>query len=289
MKLRGKRILVTGASQGFGLAVAQRCVAEGADVAVCARAAEPLDSAAAALRASAGENQRVVATVADVSNPKQVEDLVENAARELGGLDGLVNNAGIYGPKGLIEEVDWTEWARAIEINLAGTVLPCRQVLPLFRRRGQGKIVNLSGGGATTPLPRLSAYAASKAAVVRFTETLAEELRGTRIDVNTLAPGALNTRLLDEIIAAGAEKVGKAFYERALKQKADGGAPLDKGAALCVFLLSGESDGISGRLLSALWDPWPDLPARRDELANSDIYTLRRIVPKDRGQDWGEP
>jgi 3-oxoacyl-[acyl-carrier protein] reductase len=289
MKLEGRKILITGASQGFGLAVAQHCLAEGADVAVCARSADQIAGAADALRASAGKNQRVAATVADVSDPKQVKALVANAVRELGGLDGLVNNAGIYGPKGLIEEVDWTEWARAIEINLSGTVLPCREVLPLFRSRGAGKIVNLSGGGATAPLPRLSAYAASKAAVVRFTETLAEELRGTKIDVNAVAPGALNTRLLEEVIAAGAEKVGKSFYERALKQKAEGGAPLDKGAALCAFLLSAESDGISGRLLSALWDPWQDLAARRTELADSDIYTLRRIVPKDRGRDWGEP
>ena len=185
--------------------------------------------------------------------------------------------------------MEWSEWARAIEINLMGTVLPCREALPLFRRAGAGKIINLSGGGATAPLPRLSAYAASKAAVVRFTETLAEELRGTGIDVNAVAPGALNTRLLDEVLAAGPDRVGKTFYERALKQKADGGAPLEKGAALCAFLLSPESDGISGRLLSAVWDPWADLPARRAELAESDIYTLRRIVPKDRGKSWGEP
>jgi NAD(P)-dependent dehydrogenase (short-subunit alcohol dehydrogenase family) len=289
MILQGRRILITGASEGFGLAVAERCLAEGADVAICARSSERLERAGASLRASAGENQRVVATVADVSNPAQVKDLVERAARELGGLDGLVNNAGIYGPKGSIDEVDWAEWARAIEINLLGTVLPCREVLPIFKRQGAGKIVNLSGGGATAPLPRLSAYAASKAAVVRFTETLAEELRGTPIDVNAVAPGALNTRLLDEVIAAGPEKVGRDFHARALKQKADGGAPLDKGAALCAFLLSAESDGVSGRLISALWDPWRDLPARRAELAESDIYTLRRIVPRDRGRDWGEP
>jgi 3-oxoacyl-[acyl-carrier protein] reductase len=161
--------------------------------------------------------------------------------------------------------------------------------LKLFRARGEGKIVNLSGGGATAPLPRISAYAASKAAVVRLTETLAEELRGTRIDVNAVAPGALNTRLLDEVIAAGPDKVGKVFYERALKQQSDGGAPLDKGAALCAFLLSSASDGISGRLLSALWDPWAELPERRAELMAGDIYTLRRIVPKDRGSNWGEP
>ena len=289
MKLQGRKILITGASQGFGLAVAERCLAEGADVAICARSRAELEQAAAALRAKAGPGQRVAAAVADVASASATEALVADATRELGGLDGLVNNAGIYGPKGPIEEVDWAEWVRAIEINLLGTVLACRAVLPGFRQRGWGKIVNLSGGGATAPLPRLSAYAASKAAVVRFTETLAEELHGTRIDVNAVAPGALNTRLLDEVIAAGPDKVGEAFYQRSLRQKAEGGAPLDKGAALCAFLLSADSDGITGRLLSAVWDPWADLPARRAELEKTDIYTLRRIVPKDRGRDWGEP
>ena len=289
MKLKGRKILITGASQGFGLAVAERCLGEGADVAVCSRSAEQIEAAADSLRSRAANGQRVLSMTVDVSNPSAVDDMVARATRELGPLDGLVNNAGIYGPKGAIEDVDWAEWARAIEINLYGTVLPCRAVLPAFRRRGAGKIVNLSGGGATAPLPRLSAYAASKAAVVRFTETLAEELRGTSVDVNAVAPGALNTRLLDEVLAAGPEKVGKTFYERSLKQKAEGGAPLDKGAALCVFLLSAESDGVSGKLLSAVWDPWAELPQRRAELESSDIYTLRRIVPKDRGKGWGEP
>jgi 3-oxoacyl-[acyl-carrier protein] reductase len=288
-KLQGRKILVTGASQGLGLAVAERCLAEGADVAICARSAAPLDAAAATLRAKAAAGQRVWAGAADVSNPAAVDKLVADATAALGGLDGLVNNAGVYGPKGNIEDVDWAEWAKAIEINLMGTVLPCRAVLPGFRARGAGKIVNLSGGGATSPMPALSAYAASKAAVVRFTETLALEVSGAKIDVNAVAPGALNTRMLDEVLAAGPEKVGKSFYDRSLKQKAEGGTPLEKGAALCAFLLSAESDGVTGRLLSAVWDPWADLPARREELTKSDIYTLRRIVPKDRGQDWGEP
>jgi 3-oxoacyl-[acyl-carrier protein] reductase len=289
VKLAGRKILVTGASQGLGLAVAERCLVEGADVAVCARSRETLEHAAAALRAKAGPGRDVWATIADVSDPRAARALVADATRELGGLDGLVNNAGVYGPKGAIEDVDWAEWTKTVEINLYGTILPCRAVLPAFRARGSGKIVNLSGGGATAPMPRLSAYAASKAAVVRFTETLAEELRGTRIDVNAVAPGALNTRMLDEVLAAGPERVGEAFYQRALAQKAGGGAPLERGAALCAFLLSSESDGISGKLLSAVWDPWAELPARLTEIEKSDIYTLRRIVPKDRGKDWGDP
>jgi 3-oxoacyl-[acyl-carrier protein] reductase len=289
VKLVGRKVLVTGASQGFGLAVAERCLAEGADVAVCSRSRDQIEKAAVALRAKAGAGRRVVAAAVDVSDAAAVDAFVADATRELGGLDGLVNNAGIYGPKGAIEDVDWAEWKKALEINLYGTILPCRAVLPAFRARGAGKIVNLSGGGATAPMPRISAYAASKAAVVRFTETLAEELRGTGVDVNAVAPGALNTRLLEEVLAAGPEKVGQGFYDRSVKQKADGGAPLEKGAALCTFLLSAESDGITGKLLSAVWDPWADLPARRAEIEKSDIYTLRRIVPKDRGKDWGDP
>jgi len=182
----------------------------------------------------------------------------------------------------VIEENDWSEWVRAIEINLFGTVLMCREVLPRFKASGYGKIINLSGGGATAPLPRISSYAASKAAVVRFTETLAEECRATAIDVNAIAPGALNTRLMDELLAAGPEQIGAEFFERMTRQQQQGGTPLARGAELAVFLGSAASDGISGRLLSAVWDDWANLSRRRDELSKSDIYTLRRITPEDR-------
>jgi NAD(P)-dependent dehydrogenase (short-subunit alcohol dehydrogenase family) len=155
-----------------------------------------------------------------------------------------------------------------------------------MKQKGRGKIINLSGGGATNPLPRLSAYAAGKAAVVRLTETLAEELRDFSIAVNAIAPGALNTRLLDEVLQAGPELVGGEFYERALKQRETGGAPLEKGVALCVYLASSDSDGITGKLISALWDPWEKLGHFRSELADSDIYTLRRIIPEDRGKKF---
>jgi NAD(P)-dependent dehydrogenase (short-subunit alcohol dehydrogenase family) len=172
-------------------------------------------------------------------------------------------------------------------VNLFGSVLCCRAVLPHFRANGYGKVIQLSGGGATSPLPRLSAYAASKAAVVRFAETLAEELRGTGIDVNAIAPGALNTRLLDEVLDAGPEVVGDSFYERALEQRSSGGTPLDLATSLAVFLGSEESDGITGKLISAPWDPWQEFPAHADDLSSTDVYTLRRIVPADRDLPWG--
>src|SRR5262249_9166542 len=150
-----------------------------------------------------------------------------------------------------------------------GIVLPCRAVIPHFKRRGYGKIINLFGGGATALLFRLSVYAASKAAVVRFTETLAEELRFDHVDVNAIAPGALNTRLLDQVLASGPEKVGEDFYEKSLKQSREGGTSLTKGAELCVFLASFVSDGLTGKLLSAVWDPWKDLPEKLPALSKS--------------------
>jgi NAD(P)-dependent dehydrogenase (short-subunit alcohol dehydrogenase family) len=199
----------------------------------------------------------------------------------------LVNNAGVYGPKGESDTVSFADWARAIEINLYGMFLPSQHGIRQMKKIGRGKIINLSGGGATSPLPRISAYAASKAAVVRLTETLAEEFRGFSIDVNAVAPGALNTRLLEEVLNAGAEAVGNEFYEKALQQRGSGGVPLEKGARLCLYLASPESDGITGKLISAQWDPWENLHAFREKLDKSDVYTLRRIVPEDRGLKFG--
>lgn len=288
MKLTGRNAIITGASQGLGFEVAKHFIQEGANVMICARSAAPLYEAQKELLKIADNKTKVLAQPTDVSDLKQMTALVATTLSELGKIDILVANAGIYGTKGPIEEIDWDEWSRAIDINLKGTVLQCRAVLAHFKQNHYGKIIILSGGGATKPMPNLSAYAASKAGVVRFAETLAEEVKEFGIDVNTVAPGALNTRLLEELLAAGPEKVGKAFYDQSLKQKETGGTPLDVGAKLCAFLAAAESDGVTGRLISAVWDPWQKLPELRDELIQSDIYTLRRIVPKDRGKAWDE-
>jgi NAD(P)-dependent dehydrogenase (short-subunit alcohol dehydrogenase family) len=282
MKLEGQAALITGASQGLGKEIARQFLAEGAKVAICARDADLLEITRAEL---AGGGGQVVAAACDVSSDTQVNSLMQFAESELGAIDILINNAGIYGPKGDSETVDWQDWKRAIEINLYGVMLPCRALIPKFKLARHGKIVILSGGGATGPLPFISAYAASKAGVVRLMETLAEELREFAVDVNAVAPGALNTRLLDEAILAGPEKLGESFYQRALKQRESGGVPLEKGAKLCVYLASSESDGITGKLISAQWDPWETLHEHAAEL-KGDIYTLRRIVPEDRGKNW---
>jgi NAD(P)-dependent dehydrogenase (short-subunit alcohol dehydrogenase family) len=285
--LKDRVAIVTGASQGLGLEIAKKYAAAGASLAICARDAKPLTEAENRLRSELVSGQKLLCISGDVSRVEEVEHIVEQTMQKFGRIDILVNNAGIYGPKGAIDDVRWDEWVYAIEVNLYGSILMCRTVLPYFKARRKGKIVQLSGGGATNPLPNLSAYAVSKAAIVRFIETLADEVKDYGIEANAIAPGTLNTRMLDEVLMAGPEKVGRAFYERMLKQREGGGTPLKKGAELAVYLGSPLSDGITGKLISALWDPWDSFSEHLAELSDTDIYTLRRIVPKDRGKAWG--
>jgi NAD(P)-dependent dehydrogenase (short-subunit alcohol dehydrogenase family) len=286
--LEGRAAIITGASQGLGLAVARGYVEAGASVLMCARSTGTLEQARAEVSAVAGSGQRVETIAVDVSDVDDVTRLIATALTLFPRVHALVCNAGVYGPMGPIEDVDWQEWTRAMRINIDGSVLPCRALIPHFKKHGYGKIVQISGGGATNPLPRITAYAASKAAIVRFAESLALELQDFHVDVNAVAPGALNTRMLDEVLAAGPERAGQDFFDRMVKIKDQGGTPLEKGVALAIYLASAESDGITGRLLSAVWDPWEQLGEHQADLRSTDIYTLRRIVPADRGRSWGD-
>ena len=286
MKLKNVNVLITGGSQGLGKVLAEHFLRAGAGVAICARGGKDLLATRDAL-VKQFPAQKVLAQTCDVSDETQVNALAAFVRRELGPLHALVLNAGIYGPMGSTESVDFAGWKRAVEINLFGVLLPCRAFIPLFKQAGRGKIIVLSGGGATNPLPNISAYAASKAAVIRLVETLAEELRPFNVDVNAIAPGALATRLVDEVLAAGPEKVGAAFYEKNRQWKEKGATPPELAARLAVYLASSQSNGISGKLISAQWDPWEKLHEFKNDL-KGDIYTLRRIVPKDRGKTWGD-
>lgn len=288
MKLLGKNVIITGASQGLGYQIAKDFITEGASLLVCARSHKNLSEAVETLKKSATPKQQVIGKDADISDVTDVDNLVEFAIKKFGKIDVLVNNAGVYGPLGAIEDNDWKEWVKAIEINLLGNVYITKCLVPHMKKNRTGKIIFISGGGATNPLPNVSSYAASKAAIVRFAETMALELKEFTIDINSIAPGALATRLNDELLNAGPDVVGKEFYDRMKKLLENGGTPLEKGSALAVYLASDESNGITGKLISAPWDPWPQLQSYRADIDNSDIYTLRRITPKDRGKKWGD-
>jgi NAD(P)-dependent dehydrogenase (short-subunit alcohol dehydrogenase family) len=283
MLLKDKIAIITGGSLGIGRAIAAAYAGEGANLVLVSRTETELEAARQEI--SKVTHSQVKIFPADISRPDSVERLMEYTLGEFSAIDILVNCAGIYGPIGLSTEVDVNRWLETIHINLYGTFLCIRAVLPTMMKNKKGKIVNLSGGGATSPFPRFSAYSASKAAVVRLTETLATEVMDYNIDINAIAPGAVNTRMLDEALEAG-EATGEEFAARAIRQKQEGGVPADKVAELAVFLASSRSDGLSGRLISLLWDKWAEIPQHVEEIAPSDVYTLRRIIPEERGFDW---
>jgi len=282
MILKDKVSLITGGSRGIGKAIAITFAKEGSSLVLASRTKSELEVTQQELK---NFSSKIEILPADVSNDREVGDLVDFTVEKFGTVDILVNCAGIYGPIGFVTDVDTKSWIEAININLYGTFLCIRAVLPTMMKNRKGKIINLSGGGATSPFPRFSAYSASKAAVVRLTETLAQEVNEYNIDINAIAPGAVNTRMLEQVLEAG-EAVGKAFLAKAIKQEKDGGVLVEKVAQLAVFLASSKTDGLTGRLISLLWDNWRDIPQHLDAVKKSDVYTLRRIIPKDRGYDW---
>ena len=281
--LKGKTVVVTGGSMGIGLACAEACLASGARVVVCARGERDLRGAAERLSAIPGASVR--AERGDVSRPEDVTRVLD-AAEELGGLDGVVHSAGIYGPIGPVVRVDPEAWLDAIRVNLFGTFLVARAACQRMIERGtRGSLVLMSGGGAATPFPNYTAYACGKVGIVRLTETLAQEVTPYGIRVNCIAPGFVATRLHDQTLQAG-ETLAGTFIETTRQQLAKGGVSPTVAARAAVFLLSDESDGISGRFLAAPYDAYEGWPEHKDMLRGSDLFTLRRIVPRDRGMDW---
>ncbi len=286
--LLNKVAIITGASDGLGYEIAKRFILEGANITICSRNKKRLEIANKNLIKISDLNQKILSISADVSQQSDVKNVIDQTIKKFGHCEILVNNAGIYGPKGKIEDVDWEEWKKTFEINLFGSILMIKNLLKYFKKKKYGKIIQLSGGGATNPMPNISAYASSKAGIVRFVETIALEVGDFKIYANSVAPGALNTKMLDEVIKSGPNKVGIDYYKRALKQKKSGGNSINNAVNLITFLASPQSDGITGKLISAVWDNWEEWSKHTESLFNSDVYTLRRIIGRDRGFSWGD-
>jgi NAD(P)-dependent dehydrogenase (short-subunit alcohol dehydrogenase family) len=266
------RIVLTGSSSGIGRALAERLLSHGHLVWGLARSNQ---TEFVALHPGA-----FFATRCDVADWPQVASAAREVLAAWPEIDGLVTCAGRQGAIGPTAAIDPLEWSATVRTNLDGTFFAIRALHAALRAAPRrAKIVCFSGGGATKPRPNFSAYGAAKTAVVRLVETVAEEERGAPLDINAVAPGAINTRLTDELIALGPDVVGDSEFQAVLRQKETGGASLARALDLVEWLLSPASDGISGRLLSAQWDPWPELEAHKGALSAGDAYTLRRVTP----------
>jgi len=271
-KLNNKIAIITGGSRGIGKEVTRKYLDEGAKVVIAARSQEELEKT----KKEFGSLDMVEIFPMDVSKPDEAKNLVEFTLSKFGAVDILVNAAGIYGPIGSSEKVDAKKWTQTFEVNVFGTFYMMQHVLSVMIKNRNGKIINFSGGG-DGPLPRFSAYSASKVSIVRLTETIAEEVKDYNVCINSIAPGAVNTKFLEEALEAGREKIGDERYQKLIDQKNNGGVPPEKAAEICVFLASADSDGLTGKFLSAVWDGWQSWDKDKiKEIMESDIYTLRR-------------
>lgn len=274
MSLENKVVVITGGGRGIGQTAALRCAEQGAEVVIAARSQKELNETAAEIEEKTG--RKVLAIVCDVSSTEQVKSLFERAEREAGPVYGLICAAAVYGPMGLLEDQSLEEWETALNINVMGTVRCLHTALKYMKPRRQGRIVLFSGGGEGK-FPRFSSYVSSKGAIWRLTETIAAEAFPENIYINAIAPGAVNTKLMDDVLAAGPGTVGKDFYEKTLKQKDSGGTSSDKAANLILYLLSEKSKGLSGKILSALWDSYETFE-NVEKITSSDLYNFRRVT-----------
>ena len=276
MLLKNKIAIITGAGGGIGSTIAQTFAKEGCSLILIDRAKPTLDRVSKKLEKY---NCEFLAITADACNKKEVDNAVVVALKKFSKMDILVNTAGIQGPIGPFVNNDINKWIETINVNLNGTVLFIKAVLPVMLKQGSGKIINFSGGGAFNPRPNFSAYATSKAAVVRLTETLAEETKRYNIQINAISPGAVNTKMLEQVLKSGAEAAGVEFYEKAKRQKEEGGDSPQLAADLILFLSSEKSYNLSGKIISAKWDNWRDWDKEEiSKIMSSDLYTLRRII-----------
>lgn len=267
--------LITGGSRGIGFAAASAFAEAGARVAIAARTASEVQAAAQALEGR--HRTKVLGAAGDVADRTFCAGLVRQVGDALGPVDILVNNAGIQGPLGPIETLPENAWLETFAVNLHAAVRLMQLVIPDMKRRRRGVILNLSGGGATSPRERFAAYAATKTALVRVTEIAALELAPFGVRVNAIAPGMVRTRMTEAVEQAG-DAAGPATAAELAKLRESGGTPPELAAELMVFLASDAAAGISGRLLSAVWDDWRGLRDGGWRIQDPDRFTLRRRV-----------
>jgi 3-oxoacyl-[acyl-carrier protein] reductase len=275
-------VVITGATRGLGRLIADRFLAAGDDLVLVARNEADLTKTAEDLSCGAREHQNIHFFAADLSYLAAIPELIVKIQNKAGDPDIVINNAAIQGPIGPVYVNDWNEWQACLNVCLLAPVQFTRGFLRGMIRKKYGRIVNISGGGATAPRSNFSSYATAKCGLVRFSETLAQEVRDYGITVNCVAPGAMNSDLTRHIISAGIEYAGSAEFENALHLTKENPHTENRAADLVHFLTADACATISGKLISAVWDPWEKLPDAAPALMNSDVYTLRRIVPKDR-------
>jgi 3-oxoacyl-[acyl-carrier protein] reductase len=278
--LKDKVAIITGGGRGIGRAIAERFAQEGCNLMLAARTKSELQDTSKYLTVKYHVN--VITHQTNIGIEPEINAMVNKTATEFGKINILVNNAAIIGPMGEITDIDYDEFFNTFRINVGGTIYCTNAVLPYMKENNSGCIINLSGGGALYPLPYYDAYAVSKTSIVRLTENFAIEFKKYNIGVTAIAPGAVNTRMFDEQLKANKNSIGEQNWQDLQKRLASGGDSIEKAPELALYIASKYRPELNGKVISAIWDNWNKISKNADKIADSDIYNMRRIIPKDR-------
>jgi NAD(P)-dependent dehydrogenase (short-subunit alcohol dehydrogenase family) len=250
--------VVTGGGGGIGLHIAAALATAGATVAVVGRNKANLATAVKQIRSEGGE---ALALVADVTAAAQVDKVQNSLGARFDGVDLLVNNAGILGEPGRWWEMPPEDWWRVMEVNLKGAMLFVRAFLPEMLARGRGRIINLASNAGAAPIPGLCPYAVSKAALLRLTDSLSEDLHGTGVTAFAVSPGLVKTALSRKLPAYDQIPEGQWLHPRQVSN-------------LCLAIAAGRVDTLTGRYLHA-GDNIEDLIQQTEQIVAEDLHTLR--------------
>lgn len=264
--------MVTGAGRGIGKRLAIGFAGQGARVALLARSKAELDLCHLEIEHAGGAALRLRTDVADY---EQVSAAVERTRVQFGSsVQVLICSAAILGPVGPFAESSPKQWQEVIQTNMAGVMNACRAVLPQMIKSRSGKIIVIGGVGGTLPSrPNLAVYSATKTSIVRFAESLSEELLDHNVQVNCIAPGETYTHMTDQVLAAG-DKAGWREVDNAMQVRLTGGVIPEKQIELALFLASPQSNHITGRMIH-VDDDWKRL---KQHSIPSELYRLRRAV-----------
>ena len=277
--IKRKNVIITGGSEGFGFEIAKYLVKKNYNIIICSRNKNKLKLADNELsKIKMSKDQIILLKQVDISNQSQVRIFVKFCISKFHKIDVLINNAGTYGSIKPFASTKWKDWVKGIETNLYGSIYTIMFLLPTFKKQKMGKIIQLAGGGASKAMQNFSSYSVSKTAIVRFVESIALELKNYNIDVNAISPGALNTKMIDEVLRIDKKIIGENFYHSNVKIKNNKKNLFLKPLELINFLISNKSNGISGKMISALWDNYKIWPKHIDQINNKELYVLRREI-----------
>lgn len=275
-------VVITGSTRGLGRLIADKFWKAGDDLVLIARQESCLKKVAEELIITSQPTQKIYYYAVDLADLSNISSLVNDIASSAGNPNIVINNAAIQGPIGPLHTNNWQEWQDCLNVCLLAPVQICQRFLPAMIKNHFGRIINISGGGATAPRPNFSSYATAKCGLIRFSETLAHEVGSCGITVNCVAPGIMTSYLTKSIIRAGEQNAGSAEFNTALHLIHKNPHTEERAADLVYLLTTEACTQINGKLISAVWDPWEKLPEIAQVLKDNDVYTLRRIIPRER-------